>query len=208
MFLKPFRKCSVTNVTNGYVQVAHGISTATLGSGSQWNWKLFWCLDCRLHWERIFSVVFQTTRHLLDQLTRVGVSLHWERFFCVVFGGCFSSGCKNLAIWGSGLGPSKYIKTEHGFGGLPCTRNQKEDLERKAKDKQPSPPGLRTLRWDRLSVFSYTNITFNSLFQKTPILFHLAGASFGKKIPFFERCREKLLARSPPAPAVNVEIVD
>ena len=86
-------------------------------------------------------------------------------------------------VWG----PSKYIKTGHGFGGLPCTRNQKEDLERKAKDKQPSPPGLRTLRWDRLSVFSYTNITFNSLFQKTPILSHLAGLNPETSAPALER---------------------
>ena len=67
------------------------------------------------------------------------------------------------------------------------TRNQKEDLERKAKDKQPSPPGLRTLWWDRLGVFSYTNITFNSLFQKTPILFHLAWLNPETPEPALER---------------------
>ena len=66
-------------------------------------------------------------------------------------------------------------------------RNQKEDLERKAKDKQPSPPGLRTSRWDRLSIFSYTNITFNSLFQKTPILSHLAGLNPETSAPALER---------------------
>ena len=129
------------------------------------------------------------------------------------------------------VGPNHLIPSHlaHFLTNTASHTQPEEKLRTQSQRWAPSPPGLKTLRWDRLGVFSYTKIllilfffffllrapfgqygpvaaTFNSLFQKTPILSHLAWlnpgkarcgnfrTSFGKTIPF-KNAQQQLPAR-------------
>ena len=95
----------------------------------------------------------------------------------------------------------------------------------------PSPPGLRTLRWDRLGVFSYTKILLILFFKKRLFyptwlgsilekrLAETSEPASGKQFPSkmrsnncqqdhnsFKKCATTIASKIPPTPAVNVEI--
>ena len=92
-----------------------------------------------------------------------------------------------------------------------------EKLRTQSQRWTPSPPGLRTLRWDRLSVFSYTKILLILFFKKRLFYPTWPGSilekrvaetskpASGKQFPL-KNAQQQLPARSPLTPAVNVEI--